>query len=82
MTETLKPNRAKLCSLFHLISKTQEGFAEALTHVSGTPLTQQAVSRWLKRESVPAEWCPHVVKASRGQIAPHDLRPDIFRALG
>lgn len=82
MTKIEKPNRAKLASLFHLISKTQKGFSDAIGESSGIPLTQQAVNRWLQRESVPAGWCIRIVKASGGRITAHDLRPDLFASPG
>ena len=77
---TSKPNRARLASLFQIVSTTQQGFAEALAKVSGTPVSQQQVQLWLKRENVPGQWVQHIVKASGGEITTSDLRPDIFGA--
>jgi DNA-binding transcriptional regulator YdaS (Cro superfamily) len=38
---------------------------------------QTAVSNWLKRENVPAEYCPAIEKATKGEVRCEQLRPDV-----
>lgn len=76
-----KPNRAKLAEIFQRVSKTQEGFAAALSKASGIHCSQQAVNNWLKREQVPADWVKHIVTASQGAIDPGEIRPDVFGGI-
>jgi len=38
---------------------------------------QTAVSNWLKRENVPAEYCPAIEKATKGLVLCEQLRPDV-----
>ena len=38
--------------------------------------TQQGIYYWLKKNKVPAEFCPKIEEATG--ISKHELRPDIF----
>jgi len=46
--------------------------------IGGTP---QLVNNWIRRGQVPAEHCPKIERATRGQVTCEDLRPDIDWAI-
>ena len=68
--------------------KTQEKLSSARKAVSlaGGPsalsrqfgITPQAISRWLARDTVPANWVLSIEALLDGEISRHDLRPDVF----
>lgn len=37
----------------------------------------QVVNNWLRRESIPAEHCPAIERATSGAVRCEDLRPDV-----
>lgn len=41
-------------------------------------VTQGRVSQWLKGETVPAERCAAIEKATSGHVTRQDLRPELF----
>jgi DNA-binding transcriptional regulator YdaS (Cro superfamily) len=41
-------------------------------------ITPQAISRWLARDTVPANWVLSIEELLDGEISRHDLRPDVF----
>lgn len=38
---------------------------------------QTAVSQWVKRGRVPAEYCPTIERVTGGKVRCEDLRPDV-----
>ena len=40
-------------------------------------VVQTAVSNWRARESIPAEYCPAIERATDGAVRCEDLRPDV-----
>lgn len=43
-------------------------------------VTQGRVSQWLDGESIPAERCLVIEKATKGAVSRFDLRPDLWKA--
>lgn len=39
---------------------------------------KMTVTQWRKRKRIPAERCPEIVEAANGEIALHELRPDLY----
>ena len=39
--------------------------------------SEQTVSAWIKRESIPAERCPDIERATNGAVTCEELRPDL-----
>ena len=37
----------------------------------------QTVNNWIKRQSIPAEHCPSIERATNGVVRCEDLRPDV-----
>lgn len=44
---------------------------------SSLGISQSAISQWVKR-GVPAERVPAVVRATKGAVTAHELRPDLY----
>jgi DNA-binding transcriptional regulator YdaS (Cro superfamily) len=42
---------------------------------------QSAVSNWIQREKVPAEYCPAIERATKGSVRCEELRPDVDWAV-
>lgn len=55
---------------------SQEAFAQRVG------VSQQAVSKWLKKGSIPAEKVVLAEQAVEGAITRHEFRPDIFAKVG
>lgn len=53
----------------------QRKFADMLAKASGLPVTQQAVSLWVKSGKVPSDWCPWIEKLFA--VTCEELRPDV-----
>jgi DNA-binding transcriptional regulator YdaS (Cro superfamily) len=63
----MKSSLGKLIKYFG----TQQALAKQLG------IKQQSVSEWSAR-GVPPARVPQIVKLTHGEIAPHELRPDIY----
>jgi DNA-binding transcriptional regulator YdaS (Cro superfamily) len=44
-------------------------------------VTPAAVSNWARRDEIPLERLPDVVCLVRGEMRPHEIRPDFFERL-
>lgn len=42
-------------------------------------IESMTVSQWKTRGRIPAERCPDIAEASGGEIALHELRPDLYK---
>lgn len=38
---------------------------------------QQDINNWIKRERVPADYCPSIERATNGSVTCETLRPDV-----
>jgi DNA-binding transcriptional regulator YdaS (Cro superfamily) len=63
----------------------QSPVEKAVALIGGTNATARAlgikppsVSRWLRNQRVPAEWCLALEALTKGQVTRYELRPDIF----
>lgn len=56
---------------------TQTALAERMTAIGPRPVTQGAISQWL-RKRVPAERVQQLLIATDGAVQPHEVRPDVF----
>lgn len=52
------------------------GGPSALAQLFG--ITPQAVSRWLKTETIPPKWVIPVEKLLKGAVTRSELRPDLY----
>lgn len=59
---------------------TQGEFADRLAEQIGTgyEVSQQSVSQWLQRGSIPAKFCGHIEAMTGGDFPAHVIRPDVF----
>ena len=61
---------------------TQEAFARKLGARMGLVISQQAVSQWVQRGSIPVKFCGHIEAMTRKQYPAHVIRPDVFPVPG
>ena len=45
------------------------------------PISPQAVHKWTRGATIPAERCPAIERATAGQVRCEDLRPDVDWAV-
>ena len=57
----------------------QAGLARRLTRLLGRAVSQQRIWNALHRDqSIPAEWCVAIERATAGRVTRHQLRPDLY----
>ena len=57
----------------------QAGLARRLTRLLGCAVSQQRIWNALHRDqSIPAEWCVGIERATAGRVTRHQPRPDLY----
>jgi DNA-binding transcriptional regulator YdaS (Cro superfamily) len=70
--------RMDLNAWLDIPGNSQTALAERMSAI-GRPVTQGAISQWLKKGRVPAERVPQIAEATDYQVTEHDLRPDLYK---
>lgn len=77
-TEVIPPPSTGIAALLEAVSLFDNSQTKLSRAIDGT--STQLVNNWIRRNSVPAEWCPNIEEATakRGKrITCERLRPDV-----
>jgi DNA-binding transcriptional regulator YdaS (Cro superfamily) len=75
----LAPEQKKAFAAAIALCGGQAALARLLTRAAGKTVSQQRIWNAAHRDqSIPAEWCVAIEKATGGKVSRQDLRPDLY----